>query len=589
MRNLRSLIKYSLVYKGHLSIALTMMLFQVVIGFVIPYLMIDIIDIALPNGDMTMIYTRGALMIGIALLGALAGVVNNYSSQYVSQYATAALREDLFSHIQSLAFKDIDTFKKSRLITTATSDVMRIQMFYGMMLSIVVRAPLMVIVGLVLSLQTSLLLSQVFYVTMPLLIISFLVIMYFAYPRFKKVQGALDELSNVVLENANAPQVVKSFVSQDYEAKRFEKVNDHYKEVNTNAESIVALAEPLIIMIFNLGLALILVLAGIYLNQANPAFFQNGLPKVGLIMAFSTYSQQILIGLMMFAMIMIFISRAEVSASRINEVMETLPSMLYNEHPVFPEIKGEISFNKVSFKYGESSADAIQDISFKLKPGESVGIIGSTGSGKTTLVRLLPRLYDHTEGEILLDGVPVESMDVTHLRDQISFVTQYAHIFSGSLGTNIIQGKQTADYEEVFKASQGASLDEFVSDQEEGLNLFVQAKGTNLSGGQKQRLSIARALIKNPKILILDDATSAVDLTTEKHIIESIQALKPKPTLLLITQKISTAKRLDKILVLDNDGHMDGFGTHETLLKSSKVYQEIAASQLNVGGESHGA
>jgi ATP-binding cassette subfamily B protein len=424
---------------------------------------------------------------------------------------------------------------------------------------------------------------------MPLLIISFLVIMYFAYPRFKKVQGALDELSNVVLENANAPQVVKSFVSQDYEAKRFEKVNDHYKEVNTNAESIVALAEPLIIMIFNLGLALILVLAGIYLNQANPAFFQNGLPKVGLIMAFSTYSQQILIGLMMFAMIMIFISRAEVSASRINEVMETLPSMLYNEHPVFPEIKGEISFNKVSFKYGESSADAIQDISFKLKPGESVGIIGSTGSGKTTLVRLLPRLYDHTEGEILLDGVPVESMDVTHLRDQISFVTQYAHIFSGSLGTNIIQGKQTADYEEVFKASQGASLDEFVSDQEEGLNLFVQAKGTNLSGGQKQRLSIARALIKNPKILILDDATSAVDLTTEKHIIESIQALKPKPTLLLITQKISTAKRLDKILVLDNDGHMDGFGTHETLLKSSKVYQEIAASQLNVGGESHGA
>lgn len=589
MRNLKQLIKYSLVYKGHLSIALTMMLLQVVIGFLIPFLMIDIIDIALPNGDMTMLLTRGALMIGIALLGAVAGVVNNYSSQYVSQYATAALREDLFSHIQTLAFKDVDEFKKSRLITTATSDVMRIQMFYGMMLRIVVRAPLMVIVGLVLSLQTSLLLSQVFYVTMPLLIISFLVIMYFAYPRFKKVQGALDELSNVVLENANAPQVIKSFVSQDYEATRFDKVNDHYRKVNTSAESIVAIAEPLIIMIFNIGLALILVLAGFYLNQANPSFFQNGLPKVGLIMAFSTYSQQILIGLMMFAMIMIFISRAEVSASRINEVMEKLPSILYKEETVKPEVKGMVAFKKVSFKYGESSADAIHDISFTLSPGESVGIIGSTGSGKTSLVRLLPRLYDYTEGSIEIDGTDIQDFDVPYLRDQISFVTQYAHIFSGSLGTNIIQGLEEASYDEAYKASVGASLNDFVDNQEEGLNMFVQAKGTNLSGGQKQRLSIARALIKNPKILILDDATSAVDLTTEKHIIESIQSLKTKPTLMLITQKVSTARRLDKILVLDNDGHMDGFGTHDELILSSKVYQEIAASQLNIGGDVHGA
>ncbi len=579
MKNIRQLIKYATRYKGYLWLAITAMLLQVLIGFLIPFIMIGIIDEAIPNGDMRLLLNRSLIMIGLALLGALTGIVNNYASNYVGQHAVMNLRDDLFSHIQSLSFKNVDELKKSRLITTATSDIQRVQMFFTMMLRIIVRAPLMIIVGLVLSLQTSLLLSQIFYVTMPLLIISFIVFLIISYEIFKKVQGALDDINNVVLENANAPQVVKSFVSQDYENQRFKKVNDHYKEVNTAAESVLAAAEPLIIMIFNLGLALILVFAQIYLTRGAPSLFENGIPRIGLIMAFTQYSQQILIGLMMFAMILIFVSRAEVSAQRIQEVLLKNDYIYTPDEPVKSPVKGALAFNKVSFKYGASSAPAIEGIDFALNPGESLAVVGSTGSGKTTLSRLIPRLYEVTDGTITLDGIPIQDYDMHHLRDAIGYVTQTAHIFSGSIGTNIALGKKEATYDSVLNATQEASLTPYIEKEEAGVNALTAAKGTNLSGGQKQRVSIARALHKKPKVLILDDSTSAVDTATEKAIIESINSITPKPTLLLITQKIATAKRLDKILVLSNTGAMDGFGTHEALLKTSTVYQEIVASQ----------
>lgn len=579
MKNIRQLISYTTRYKGHLWVAITAMLLQVVIGFLIPFIMIDIIDQAIPNGDRSMLLNRSLLMVGLALLGAGTGLVNNYASNYVAQNAVMNLRDDLFTRIQSLSFRSIDDLKKSRLITTATNDIQRVQMFFSMMLRIIVRAPLMIGVGLVLSLRTSLILSQIFYVTMPLLIISFIVILVKAYPKFKKVQGALDDINNVVLENANAPQVVKSFVSQDYEKERFKSVNDHYKDVNVAAESILAMAEPLIIMIFNLGIALILVFAQIYLTQGNPSLFEGGLPRVGLIMAFSQYSQQILIGLMMFAMILIFVSRAEVSAQRIQEVLLKSDYLTVPDAPVTTPIEGALTFRDVTFQYGASSAKAIDQINFSLAPGESLAIVGSTGSGKTTLTRLIPRLYEATDGDILLDGTPVGDYAITHLRDAIGYVTQTAHIFSGSVGTNIALGKKAATYESVLTATKEASLTPYIEKQDAGVNALTSAKGTNLSGGQKQRVSIARALHKRPKVLILDDSTSAVDTATEKSIIESIDGLAPKPTLLLITQKIATAKRLDKILVLTNTGKLDGIGTHDELLKTSTVYQEIVASQ----------
>lgn len=585
MRNIRALLPYVWPYKFYLFLSLTMMLLQVFVEFLIPFIMIGIIDEALPALDLNLVLIRGLAMLGLALLGALAGFTNTYSSQKVAQSASAELRADLFEKIQTLSFKQIDEYKKSRLITNATNDIQRVQMFFTLLLRIILRAPLLIIVGLILAISTSLQLSQIFYITMPLLIVSVVVLLIKAYPRFKKVQGALDALNAVVIENANAPQVVKSFVSQPHEVEKFEDSNNHYREVNTAAESILAFAEPLIIFIFNLGIALILVFAALYLNAANPAFFVNGIPRVGLIMAFAQYSQQILIGLMMFAMILIFVSRADVSAQRINEVFAAQDDVFRADNPITTPVYGALQFKNVSFRYGEGSADAIHQISFALNPGESLAIIGSTGSGKTTLTSLIPRLYDASEGEVLLDGIPVQDYDIRYLRDQIGYVTQRAHIFSGSVGLNIAQGLQNADYDDTMAAAKAAALGEFIDRQEAGINSLTTAKGTNLSGGQKQRISMARALVKKPKVLILDDSTSAVDLATERQIITSIAAIQPKPTLLLITQKITTAKRMDKILVLDNNGHLAGFGTHHQLLKSSSVYQEIAQSQLALGGE----
>ncbi len=582
MKEIFKLIKYAKAYPWFLLIAIITMIIQVFASFYIPFLIIDIIDVYLPARDFTRIIQTAMFMLGIAFAGILSGIINTYTSQYISQYASANLRLDLFRKIQSLSFKNVDEFKQSRLITNATNDVLRVQMFFTMMLRIVIRAPLMIIVGLILALQTSLLLSQVFYVTMPILIISILIIMFFAYPRFKKVQYALDDLNNTVLETASAPQVIKSFVSQDYERERFEKDNEQYRSVNSGAETVMAFAEPVIQFIFNMGIAGILLVAAYYLNIGQ--LMTNGNAQIGVIMAFQNYSMQILVGLMMFAMIMIFLSRANVSAARINEIFNVDIDIINPDNGKTPKLKGTIDFNHVSFGYGANGNMAIEDVNFSIKSGEKIGIIGSTGSGKSSLTYLIPRLYDVKKGTVKLDGIDVKEIDIKHLRDQIGYVTQNATIFSGSIATNIRQGKADAQLDTLEASSKQALLYDFINEQDEGFNYLIRSKGSNLSGGQKQRLSIARAMIKTPSILIFDDATSAVDAESEQKILTHIDTLSFSPTLLLISQKVSTVKKLDKILVLSNDGKLDGFGDHQTLMKESKTYQEIAASQLGNGG-----
>ena len=588
MRNIMKMLRYASPYKMHIILAVSAMIIQVIVGFYIPFIMKDIIDIALPQSDFNEVIRQSLAMLGLALFGMLAGILNTYSSQYIAQHASAELRLDLFNKIQTLSFKNIDEFKVSRLITNATNDVVRVQMFFTLMLRIIIRAPMMIFIGLFLALTTSLQLSNVFFITIPLLLISIIIIMIFAYPRFKKVQVALDDLNNVVLENANAPQVIKSFVSQPHENERFETVNDSYRQVNTSAETVMAFADPVIMMIFNLGIGLILLFGAYYFSIGSEAFFVNNSPRVGLLMAFMSYSQQILIGLMMFAMMMIFVSRADVSASRINEIFAANIDLRNPENPHKPTLNGAIRFDNVSFGYGDNGNPVLNDINLDIKAGETIGIIGSTGSGKTTLVSLIPRLYDTKKGTLYLDEYPITTLDIPTLRDHIGFVTQQAVIFSGSLGTNILQGKDDASIEDVVKSTKDALLFDFMEEQEEKFNYLVKAKGSNLSGGQKQRLSIARALIKQPKILILDDVTSAVDLASERKILNAINQLDYQPTLLCISQKVSTVRRMNRIIVLNNQGEVDGFDTHEALMKKSKVYQEIAKSQLNIGGEDRG-
>jgi len=562
------------------------MLIQVAVGFIVPFLMIRIIDDAIPNNDTTLLITTSLLMLGIALIGLLFGLINNYTSQYVSQYASADLRLDLFKKIQSLSFVNIDHFKTSRLITSSTNDIVKIQQFYQMLLRIIVRSPLMIGMGLFLSLGTSLELSNIFYYSMPVLIISVIVIMILAFPRYVKVQKTIDGINKVVLETANAPRVIKSFVSIKHENEKFEKANETFRLTNTSANKIMAFTDPIIMFIFNSSIAGIIFLGAYFIDKGRLINAATSLPKVGVLIAFNNYSMQILFGLMMFAMMMIFISRAGVSAKRIAEIFEEKVDLVSKRDAIKDiSLSGEIEFKNVSFGYGIDENRVIKDINFKINSGETVGIIGSTGSGKTSLIHLIPRLYDVSEGEVLVNGVNVKDIELKTLRSQISVVTQTATIFSGSIGTNITQGKNNATFAEIVEAGNNASANEFINDYEDLYNHEIQQKGSNLSGGQKQRLSLARAFIGKPKILILDDSTSAVDAKSEAKIISSINKLSKGMTTLVISQKISTIKNMDKIIVLNNKGYLDGFDTHKQLLKTSKVYQEIAHSQVGFGSD----
>lgn len=589
MNSLLSMFTYVKKYYWYIIIAILMMIVQVTVGFLIPYLMITIIDDAIPNEDMSLLLNTSFKMLGLAFLGLGAGVLNNYSSQYVAQYATADLRNQLFVKIQNLSFHNIDHFKTSRLITSATNDTVRIQQFFQMLLRIVIRAPLMIGVGLSLAISTSRELSNIFYISMPILIVSIIIVMIIAFPRFQRVQESIDVLNKRTLENVQAPRVIKSFVTTKHENNRFEEANEKYRINSSSAEKVMAFAEPIIMLIFNGTLAGVLIL-GSYFIQSGDLLQATAageiIPQKGILIAFNNYSMQILMGLMMFAMMMIFISRASVSAKRIQEILDE-PIDLENKIDAKKgfEISGAFEFKNVSFGYGSNGNLVLKDISFSVKEGERVGIIGSTGSGKSTLIHLLPRLYDIKKGQITFDGKDVRDLDLFELRRQIALVTQSPTIFSGSIGTNMMQGKEDANYEHFVDAAKHANAYEFIESYEDDFNHFIQQKGSNLSGGQKQRLSLARAFLRNPKLLILDDSTSAVDANSEAKIMGSIERLTKKMTTLIISQKISTIRNLDKILVLNNHGGIDGFDTHEELLKTSKVYQEIALSQLGTGGE----
>ena len=587
MKGLLKVSKYTLKYKWSLLVGIVAMIVQVFVGFQIPLMMKTIIDVAIPAQDYDLLYSTGGMMVLYAFIGLLFGLVNTVSSQRVAMYSSADLRQDLFSKIQSLSFTDIDKYKTSRLITTSTNDVLRVQQYFQMLLRIIIRAPLMIGVGLYMALSLSRQLSTIFYMTLPILLVSIIIIMIIAFPRFTKVQKTIDGLNKASLETANSPRVIKSFVSMKHENEKFEKANQLFRKINTSAEKVMVIAEPIIMLIFNASLAGLIILGAYFFNQGFMIEEVNGVltPAVGTLMAFNSFSMQILFGLMMFAMIMVFISRATASATRINEVLsETIDLQNCEDCVEGHEVVGDIEFKDVSFCYEKDGNKVLTDLNFKINNGEKIGIIGSTGSGKSTLINLIPRLYDVSEGEILIDGINIKQLNISQLRSQISLVTQTATVFSGSIGTNIIQGNPNADLEDLNEASNSAQAFEFINTYDDFYNHKVEQKGANYSGGQKQRISLARAFIRKPKIMILDDSTSAVDAKSEELILKEINELSESMTTLIISQKISTIRDMDRILVLNNKGKIDGYDTHENLLKNSKVYQEIALSQIGNGG-----
>lgn len=567
------------------ALAILFVVLDVGINLLLPYIMKDVVNYAIANGDLNYALRKSALMLGIVLIAIVFIVLNNFFSQYVSQKVTEEIRNEAFTKIQYLSFNNVDKLTTGRLISTITSDCYQIQQILAMSFRILIRAPLFLIGGLIMAFITSPNLFLIVLVALPILVIGAAIITANASKHFKRVQIELDTLNNRLLENVSAAREIKTFVSEEVELQKFEKVNHDYAEVNIKVGKVMAFADPLISIVTSVAIAGIIYYGAYLLSGTKPV-----LDGVGDIMASISYVNNVLFGLVMVAMLLINVSRSEVSAKRVNELLTEEIDLVNDPNAIKDfELNGDIEFKNVSFAYQDSGSTSsnytLKNINLHIKPHEVIGVIGSTGSGKTTLVQLIPRLYDVTEGELLLDGINIKNYDLESLRHQISFVTQESILFSGTIASNIRQGKEDATEEEMEQAVSLAAASKFINEREQKFDSEVLQKGTNLSGGQRQRLSLARAFVRNPKILILDDSTSAVDAKSENLIKKSIKKLSKNMTTIIIAQKISTVKDLDKIIVLDNRGQIDGFGTHKELLKSSQVYQEIYQSQI--GGADH--
>lgn len=547
-----------------------MMFIEVIMDLNQPKLMSDIIDIGVANGDITYVLNVGFKMIVVAFIGILGGMLCGVFSTLASMNMGKNMRQGLFNKIQSLSFSEIDQFKTSSLITRLTNDVTQVQNMVMMALRGMVRSPLICLGGIIMSLSISVKLSMIFLVVIPLIILSVTVITGKSTPFFTAMQKKIDNVNLVMRENLLGVRVVKAFAIEDKVKERFSYANDDLMSTSIKAQSVTILLWPLVTLIMNLSVVAILWFGGNYVNK--------GSLEIGKIMAFINYLVQIMSSLNMLVMIIINFSRAKVSASRINEVLD-VESSITDKEDAKKINKFNIEFKDVYFKYNKDGDYVLKGISFKAEEGEKIGIIGATGSGKSTLISLIPRLYDTSSGTVMIGNEDVKNLKINELRSLIGVVLQDTTLFSGSIEDNLKFGKEDATEEMMISSVKDAQAFEFINANNEGFNREVGQRGKNLSGGQKQRISIARTLIKNPKILILDDSSSALDMATEAKLQKSIKNGMKNSTVFLIAQRISAVKDSDKIIVLDN-GEIVAIGNHEELIKECDIYRSIAISQL---------
>lgn len=550
-----------------------MMFIEVIMDLNQPKLMSDIIDIGVANGDITYVLNVGFKMIVVAFIGILGGMLCGVFSTLASMNMGKNMRQGLFNKIQSLSFSEIDQFKTSSLITRLTNDVTQVQNMVMMALRGMVRSPLICLGGIIMSLSISVKLSMIFLVVIPLIILSITVITAKSTPFFTAMQKKIDNVNLVMRENLLGVRVVKAFAIEDKVKERFSYANDDLMSTSIKAQSVTILLWPLVTLIMNLSVVAILWFGGNYVNK--------GSLEIGKIMAFINYLVQIMSSLNMLVMIIINFSRAKVSASRINEVLD-VESSITDKEDAKKINKFNIEFKDVYFKYNKDGDYVLKGISFKAEEGEKIGIIGATGSGKSTLISLIPRLYDTSSGTVMIGNEDVKNLKINELRSLIGVVLQDTTLFSGSIEDNLKFGKEDATEEMMISSVKDAQAFEFINANNEGFNREVGQRGKNLSGGQKQRISIARTLIKNPKILILDDSSSALDMATEAKLQKSIKNRMKNSTVFLIAQRISAVKDSDKIIVLDN-GEIVAIGNHEELIKECDIYRSIAISQLGEG------
>jgi len=576
---LKKLVKYLKPHWYFVLLAPLLMVVEVGMDLMQPRLMASIIDEGVMVKDLAYIQSTGLKMLVVALIGLLGGLGCTIFASYASVNFAADLREDLYERVQSFAFKQLDRFSGGQLVTRLTNDVTQLQNFIEMVLKIFVRVPLTMVGSVIMAVMISPKLTLILLFSIPLLIIGLFLLFRFAFPLFSKVQDMLDKVNNVLQENLRGMRLVKAFVRGKFEQSKFNDRNTDYTDFAVKAFRIMALNMPLMMLIMNMTIVAILWFG------AGQAWAGN--IEIGELVAFINYVTQILFSLLMAGMLMMAVSRAKASSDRVNEVLAVEPEKQTSGAEPLKNVKGHIQFDHVSFAYEKDQELILNEISFEAKPGETLAILGASGAGKSTLVQLIPGLYEPLQGTVTMDGKNVLDLPFEELRKHIGFVLQETVLFSGTIHENISYGRPDATREEVEATAKAAQAHDFISKMPKGYETMIGQRGVNLSGGQKQRIAIARALVLNPAVLILDDSTSAVDVKTESAIQEALKENWQHCTNILIAQRISSVVNADHIIVLEN-GKIAAKGKHDDLLAESEIYQEIYQSQQRKGEILHG-
>ena len=573
----RKLLRSVREYKRESFLTPVLVCLEVIMEVLIPLLMANIIDIGIANGDMGYIVRTGLLLVVMAMLALAFGAKAGQMGAIASSGYAKNLRHDIFYKIQDFSFGNIDHFSTSSLVTRMTTDITNVQMAYMFTIRLLARAPIMIVLSLIMTLTISVKIAVIMLITVPILGGALIFIAKKAHPHFVQVFDEYDVLNNTVQENVNAARVVKAYVRADHEVEKFGKVSMLVFRLFTKAEKIVAWNSP--IMQFTVyAVVIVMVLIG-------GESIITGAMQTGELTSVIVYALQILMSLMMVTFVFTMIMIAEASTDRITEVLDEVPEMEDSADAVTEVVDGDIDFEHVDFSYaGEGGNLSLKDVNLHIKSGQIIGIIGGTGSAKSTLVQLIPRLYDVTGGCVKVGGVDVRKYGLEALRDQVSMVLQKNVLFTGSIYDNIRWGDENASDEEVQRVCRLAQADGFIREFPAGYNTMIVEGGNNVSGGQKQRLCIARALLKKPKILILDDSTSAVDTRTDALIRQAFREEIPDTTKIIIAQRISSVEDADMIIVMDN-GEINGIGTSEELLKTNAIYREVYESQIKGGAE----
>ena len=560
-------------FQKQIYFVLALVLLQSLSELYLPTLMADIVDKGVVTGDTNYIWKIGGLMLLVAAVGMICSIVASFYSAKAASGFGKLLRSNIFSHVGNFSLQEFDKLGTASLITRTTNDITQIQQVLIMMLRMMVMAPMMCIGGIIMALSKDVKLTLVLAVSLPVLVITIVVIARKGIPLFKAMQVKLDKLNRVLRENLTGIRVIRSFNRITHEKKRFNEANWDLTQTAIKVNKIMAAMMPIMMIVLNLTTVAIVWFGGIRIS--------NGHMEVGDMMAFIQYAMQIMFSFVMLSMMFVMIPRASVSAVRINEVFETTADIQDPSVPVRVEgQKGQVEFRNVTFSYPGAEMPAISNISFKMNPGQVTAIIGGTGSGKSTLINLIPRFYDVDSGKVLVDGVNVSDMTQESLRVKIGFVPQQAVLFTGTISENIRYGKEDASDEEVKHAAEIAQATEFIENMPDGFHSVIAQGGTNVSGGQKQRLSIARALVRKPEVYIFDDSFSALDFKTDAKLRAALKEETADSTMLIVAQRVSTIMDADQIIVLDN-GEIAGIGKHKELMETSKVYREIVMSQLS--------